>query len=163
MNKSHKQTRYHFYVSIMISSSILQSSYEWSGRYLRIIIGIFLCFSSFMAICNGSVSPSSSTIIGAHMAIWRARVPRTRARSYLELRKQYIFISIHFVIIHLAMCTYFVIYRVVIRLFLGTPPPVCPGAIISKFSASSSWFISSMLSSSSTSSKSFSPTLIMIM
>lgn len=48
------------------------------------IIGILRCFNSFIAICSGSVSPSNSTMIGAHMAICRARVPRTRARSYLK-------------------------------------------------------------------------------
>ena len=47
------------------------------------MIGIFLSLSSFIAIFRGSVSPSRSTITGAFMDIWRARVPRTRARSYL--------------------------------------------------------------------------------
>ena len=45
----------------------------------------FLIFSSFCAITSGSVSPSSSTMTGAHIAICRARVPRTRARSYLPI------------------------------------------------------------------------------
>lgn len=71
------------YVSIIMSSSMLQSSYEWSGKYRRMMIGILRCFSSFMAICSGSVSFSNSTMIGAHIAICRARVPNTRARSYL--------------------------------------------------------------------------------
>ena len=66
----------------MISSSMAQSSKEPSGMYLRMMMGIFLCLSSFMAICSGSVSPSSSTITGAHIAICSARVPSTRARSY---------------------------------------------------------------------------------
>ena len=43
----------------------------------------FLCFSSFWAITRGSVSPSSSTMTGAHMAICKALVPSTRALSYL--------------------------------------------------------------------------------
>ena len=68
--------------SVMISSSMAQSSKDPSGMYLRMMMGIFLCLSSFMAICSGSVSPSSSTITGAHIAICRARVPSTRARSY---------------------------------------------------------------------------------
>ena len=77
-----------------------------SGRYRRTIRGIFFWFNSFMAICRGSVSPSRSTSTGAFMLhgtyvsqsdfmphsgfddiathlICRARVPSTRARSYL--------------------------------------------------------------------------------
>ena len=82
-----------------------------SGRYLRTTRGIFLSRSSLMAICNGSVSPSTSTKTGAFMLqpsmpprqhpslsrspaaflssrthlICSARVPRTRARSYLVM------------------------------------------------------------------------------
>ena len=50
--------------------------------------GIFLSRSSFIAISRGSVSPSSCTITGAFMEICSARVPNTRARSYLPQPKQ---------------------------------------------------------------------------
>ena len=56
-----------------VTAFIRQPFYHLS--YLRMMIGIFLCLSSFMAICSGSVSPSNSTMTGAHMAIWSARVP----------------------------------------------------------------------------------------
>lgn len=142
----------YIYVSIIISSSMFQSSYEWSGKYRRIIIGIFRCFSSFIAICRGSVSPSNSTIIGAHIAIWRARVPSTLARSYLIKKKFYI---TFFVKPGQSLClSYLVIYFVVILLFLATLPPVWPAGMISN-ATSSSW--SSMLSSSASSSKSSPP------
>jgi len=83
-------------------------AYHPSGRYRRTIRGIFFWFNSFKAICKGSVSPSRSTSTGAFMLyerhisqsdlnlkpnrgfdyiathlICRARVPSTRARSYL--------------------------------------------------------------------------------
>lgn len=145
----------------MISSSMLQSSYEWSGKYRRMIIGILRCFNSFIAICSGSVSFSNSTIIGAHMAICKARVPKTRARSYLKMHDfipnyqilrqipwncERILFSHHnqnvsanfYLRFKVIQHTYFVIYLVVMRLFFGTPPPCCPGAMISKFSTSSS-------------------------
>ena len=50
-----------------ISSETLQSSKLPSGRYLRMISGIFFCASSLIAICKGSVSPSAGTSIGAFM------------------------------------------------------------------------------------------------
>jgi hypothetical protein len=52
-----------------ISSETLQSSKLPSGRYLRMISGIFFCASSLMAICKGSVSPSAGTSIGAFILI----------------------------------------------------------------------------------------------
>ena len=55
------------------------------NTHLLIMIGIFLCLSSFIAIWRGSVSPSSSTMTGAHMAICRALVPNTLALSYLVM------------------------------------------------------------------------------
>ena len=76
-------------------------------------MGILRCFSSFMAICSGSVSPSSSTITGAHIAICSARVPNTRARSY------------------------FVMYRVVILFDFWTTPRASPADRMSIFSPSS--------------------------
>lgn len=51
----------------MMSSSMAQSSWLPSGKYRRILIGIFLSLNSFMAIFKGSVSFSMSTITGAFM------------------------------------------------------------------------------------------------
>lgn len=51
----------------VISSETLQSSKLPSGRYRRMIRGIFRCDSSFIAICKASVSPSSGTRTGAFM------------------------------------------------------------------------------------------------
>ena len=48
-----------------MSSSMDQSSLEPLGRYLLMMIGIFLSRSSFCAIFKGSVSPSRSTMTGA--------------------------------------------------------------------------------------------------
>ena len=64
-----------------------------------ILINLFYfskcCLSSFMAICSGSVSPSSSTFIGAHIAICRARIPRTRIPQIFGcfIRIQLVFVA----------------------------------------------------------------------
>ena len=54
-------------VQSLMSSSTRQSSKLPSGRYLRIIKGIFRCESSLIAICRASVSPSNGTSTGAFM------------------------------------------------------------------------------------------------
>ena len=53
--------------------------------YLLTMKGIFFSLSSFMAISSGSVSPSGSTMTGAFIDICSARVPSTRAFSYLVM------------------------------------------------------------------------------
>ena len=53
--------------SVLMSSSIPQSSQLPSGRYRRMMMGIFFAFSSLYAISNGSVSPSNSTWKHARM------------------------------------------------------------------------------------------------
>ena len=83
----------------MTSSLMDQSSKLPSGKNRRTMIGIFLSRSSFCAIIKGSVSFAISTMTGALREIWSARVPRTRARSYL------------------------VMYLDVIRSFIGTARP----------------------------------------
>jgi hypothetical protein len=51
----------------VMSSDTLQSSKLPSGRYLRMMRGIFRCDSSLIAICSASVSPSKGTSTGAFM------------------------------------------------------------------------------------------------
>lgn len=60
-------------------------TYYPSGRYRLTTRGIFFSCNSFSAICSGSVSPPVSTSTGAFMLICSARVPRSRARSYLVM------------------------------------------------------------------------------
>ena len=61
-----------------MSSSMDQSSLEPLGRYLLMMIGIFLSRSSFCAIFKGSVSPSRSTMTGA---FYRAASKRRSKQS----------------------------------------------------------------------------------
>lgn len=72
----HRQNTVHFILVLLqagdlfqsiMSSSMAQSSWLPSGKYRRILIGTFLSLNSFMAIFNGSVSFSMSTITGAFM------------------------------------------------------------------------------------------------
>lgn len=53
--------------SLMMSSDTFHSSKDPSGSVLLTIKGIFLAASSFIAICRGSVSPSTGTKTGAFM------------------------------------------------------------------------------------------------
>ncbi len=70
----------------MMSSSTPQSSYRPLGKNRRMMIGVFFSRSSILAISRGSVCPPSPTpTIGAPWLICRARVPSTRARSYLVM------------------------------------------------------------------------------
>jgi len=99
-----RRSSLHTFFQASAASSIADKpciSYHPSGRYLRTIKGIFFWFSSLIAICKGSVSPSKSTRTGAFMLpksdrlpgvtlcfsylICNARVPRTLARSYLVM------------------------------------------------------------------------------
>lgn len=65
-----------------------QSSWLPSGRYRRILIGIFLSLSSFIAIFNGSVSFSMSTITGAFM-LSRDDGFGTKERRFGETRRDH--------------------------------------------------------------------------
>lgn len=100
-NSSHVQSSY-LRKSARDDVVLMSNQYHPSGRYLRTTKGIFFSFSSLIAICSGSVSPSRSTSTGAFMLeqilafflsiekphsdlICNALVPSTLARSYFVI------------------------------------------------------------------------------